>query len=275
MLLERPVRWRMDDQICQAYQEERTHSTPLHGHNHFLLTLITEGSGLQTLNGKEIFFQPGDMFLLSPADFHKNTLQYGQPFSYYGVKFTYELMDDRLSELCALDRLPLYLHLPEKTASLAEGICAQLVEECRNGRNRVGSRAYLQSLVEQLIILALREIKEDRFVQPEAFINRALGYLYSHFSEPITVADAAAHMGYTPNYFNTCFRKHLGMPFGEYLADMRLNYGENLLRSSTLSATEIAYEAGFTSLSYFSRCFQKKFNCSPREYRKNHQEEAK
>jgi AraC-like DNA-binding protein len=65
------------------------------------------------------------------------------------------------------------------------------------------------------------------------------------------------------------------MPFGEYLADMRLNYGENLLRSSALSATEIAYEAGFTSLSYFSRCFQKKFNCSPREYRKNHQEEAK
>lgn len=274
------VRWHMEKQICHAYQGESDRSTTLHGHNHFLLTLITEGSGIQTLNGKEIVFHENDMFLLSPADFHKNTLLPGQSFSYYGVKFSYELMDARLSEVCALDKLPLYLRLPESAAQTAKTIFAQLVAECRDGQEQVGSRAYLQAMVEQLIILALRQIKQDRFVQPEAFSNRVLGYLYSHFSESITVADAAAYMGYTPNYFNTCFRKHMGMPFGEYLSDMRLNYAENLLRSGTVSATEIAYEAGFASLSYFSRCFQKKYKLAPREYRKywqekNQQEDAK
>lgn len=145
---------------------------------------------MQTLNGREIPFGPNDLFLLSPADFHKNTLIDEAPFSYYGVKFTYDLLDDRLSELCALDKLPLYLHLKDSTAKVAGNIFTQLIEECQNGQERLGNRAYLQLLVEQLIILVLREIKKDALVSPQLFLNRALGYVYSHFSEPITVGDA-------------------------------------------------------------------------------------
>lgn len=270
--MEIPVRWRMDETICNAYEALRDRSTALHGHHHFLLTLIIRGTGVQTLNGRQIRFQPNDLFLLSPADFHKNTLSEGESFSYYGVKFTYELLDARLSELCALDRLPLYLHLQEPTAKIARDIFQQLVEECRNGRQRLGNRAYQQALVEQLIILALRQMQQDDRVHTEAFINRALGYLYSHFSEPITVGDAAAYVGYTPNYFNTCFRQQMGLPFGEYLRQMRLNYAENLLRSSVMPVTEVAYESGFGSLSYFSRCFHEKYGISPQEYRKQYTE---
>lgn len=267
-----PVRWRLEDRVCYAYEATRSHSSGLHGHHHFLLTLITKGTGVQVLNGREIHFKPGDMFLLSPADFHKNTLTNGASFSYYGVKFTYDLLDDRLSELCALDRLPLYLHLKDSTAKTARNIFSQLVEECQIGEERLGNRAYLQLLLEQLIILALREIKKDALVAPMAFINRALGYIYSHFSETITVADAATYVGYTPNYFNTCFRQQMGMPFGEYLQQMRLNYAENLLRSSLMPVTEVAYESGFASLSYFSRCFKEARDMSPQKYRKQYAE---
>jgi len=267
-----PVRWRLEDKICYAYEATRSYSSGLHGHHHFLLTLITEGSGVQTLNGREISFGPNDLFLLSPADFHKNTLEEGASFSYFGVKFTYDLLDDRLSELCALDKLPLYLHLQDSTAQVARNIFSQLIEECQRGEERLGNRAYLQLLVEQLIILALREIKKDALVCPQAFINRALGYLYSHFSEPITVGSAAAYVGYTPNYFNTCFRQQMGMPFGEYLKQMRLNYAENLLRSSQMPITEVAYESGFGSLSYFSRCFREFRGVSPQDYRKKYLE---
>lgn len=265
-----PVRWHLEDKLCYAYETTHSESSGLHGHHHFLLTLITDGTGIQTLNGQNIPFQPNDLFLLSPADFHKNTLEAGTSFSYFGVKFTYDLLDDRLAELCALDKLPLYLNLQDPTARIARSIFALLVEECQNGADRLGNRAYLQLLVEQLIILALREIKKDALVCPQAFINRALGYVYSHFSESITVADAADYVGYTPNYFNTCFRQQMGMPFGEYLQQMRLNYAENLLRSSRMPVTDVAYESGFGSLSYFSRCFRSARGISPQEYRKQH-----
>ena len=267
-----PVRWRLDNQHCYAYEAIRDRSSGLHGHHHFLLTLITEGTGVQTLNGKEIPFGPGDLFLLSPADFHKNTLAEGASFSYYGVKFTYELLDDRLSELCALEKLPLYLHLQDSTVKIAKAVFAQLVEESQSREERLGNREYLQLLVEQLIILALREIKKDALVSPKAFINRALGFIYSHFSESITVNDAADYVGYTPNYFNTCFRQQMGIPFGEYLQRLRLTYAENLLRSSPMPITEVAFESGFSSLAYFSRCFREFQGVSPQRYRKQYAE---
>ena len=273
--MEMPVRWRLENGCCHAYEAVRNASSALHGHHHFLLTLITEGEGVQTLNGKEIPFAPGDLFLLSPADFHKNTVAPGASFTYYGLKFTYELLDARLAELVALDKLPLWLHLDAATAATAGFIFRQLIAECDAGKEQLGSRAYLQALVEQLVILALRQIGKDELVCPETFINRALGYHYSHFSESVTVGDAAAYVGYTPNYFNTCFHRQMGQPFGEYLRQMRLTYAENLLRSSQLPVTEVAYESGFGSLSYFSRCFRDQYGVSPQEYRKYLKEETK
>ena len=269
-----PVRWYLENGICDAYKVQRFGSSALHGHNHFLLTLITEGSGVQILNGRHISFQPNDLFWLSPADFHENILSDGMGFSYYGLKFSYELLDSRLAEFCAMASLPLHLRLTEEAAARIRNIFAQLVEECEKGREQIANRAYLQALVEQLIILILRNAGKENAVRSETLINRALGYLYTHFSEDITVADAAAYVGYTPNYFNTCFSQQMGMPFGEYLRQMRLNYAENMLRSGITQVTEVAYESGFGSLSYFSRCFREKYGVSPKEYRKQIQEGA-
>ena len=63
-----PIRWNLNKNICDAYEKQGSKSSALHGHHHFLITLITGGAGTQVLNGKEIFFEPGDLFLLSPRD---------------------------------------------------------------------------------------------------------------------------------------------------------------------------------------------------------------
>ena len=82
-----PIRWSMEDKGCDAYHATGVSSSDLHGHHHFLLTLILNGKGVQTLNGQEIPFGPDDLFLLSPADFHKNTVIPGENYDYFGVKF--------------------------------------------------------------------------------------------------------------------------------------------------------------------------------------------
>lgn len=278
-----PIRWQMQDlidehrpanqkinthaPICDACQIISRGSSVTHGHQHFMLTMVTRGQGVQSLNGKEIPFAENHLFLLSPADFHHNTVSDGHTFDYYRLCFSYELLEARLSGLIPLDSLPLHLVLEENSAQLARQLLGQLSEESENGQDRTGHKEYLQSLVEQLLILILRQIPPSSVSQPGNPINRALGYLHAHFHESISVSDAAAVAGYTPNYFNACFREQVGMPFGEYLRQMRLNYAENLLRSSAISVSEIAFEAGFGSLSHFSRSFRKKHGCSPLEYR--------
>jgi len=264
-----PVRWKLNNSICDAYESIDAKSSALHGHQHFLITLVTQGTGIQTLNGKEIYFKPNDLFMLSPADFHKNTVHEGEHFNYYGVKFSYELLDSRLFDYYALNRLPIHLRLSEQNAASIRAVFSNLVEESQFGRNRIANHEYLQLLIEQLFILVLREIPHKSDSYSGSFINRALGYIHSHFNEPISVNDAANYVGYTPNYFNFCFREQTGVPFGVYLREMRLTYAENLLKASKLSITEIAMETGFGSISHFSRSFHEKNSVSPKDYRNN------
>ena len=160
------VRWTMEEAVCNAYEAVRVQSSGLHGHHHFLLTLITQGTGIQTLNGRDIPFAPDDVFFLSPADFHKNTIAEGESFSYYGLKFSYELLDDRLADLCALDQLPLHIHLSPTDAKNAREVFCRLIEECEQGKERLGSKAYRQALVEQLLQgLDLRDAQSELVLQ--------------------------------------------------------------------------------------------------------------
>jgi AraC-like DNA-binding protein len=51
-----------------------------------------------------------------------------------------------------------------------------------------------------------------------------------------------------------------------FIKEYRLNEALTLLRKNTGNVSEIAYETGFTSPSYFSKCFQKKYGHSPSHY---------
>lgn len=55
----------------------------------------------------------------------------------------------------------------------------------------------------------------------------------------------------------------------ELLREMRLQKGYTLINTTTKSVSEIAYEVGFHTPSYFSNCFKKQFGLYPTELREN------
>jgi len=52
----------------------------------------------------------------------------------------------------------------------------------------------------------------------------------------------------------------------EFIRSVKLKKASSLLLESDLSISEIAYQTGFSSPSYFSKCFKLKFNLTPKEY---------
>ena len=58
-----------------------------------------------------------------------------------------------------------------------------------------------------------------------------------------------------------------GMSPVELLRKSRVEKGRHLLKTTDLSISEIAYDTGFTSPSYFSKCFKDEFGMSPGEVR--------
>ena len=101
--------------------------------------------------------------------------------------------------------------------------------------------------------------------EPENFDEqiKALGskvYMYPALS--------GSQMGKTKQYLCSVMKKYAGTTPTAYINDLRLGYIASMLESSKTPISELCFEAGFYSESYFEKLFKEKYKITPGEYRK-------
>jgi AraC-like DNA-binding protein len=87
--------------------------------------------------------------------------------------------------------------------------------------------------------------------------------------EGLSVGDAARRHGVTPRYVHMLFESE-GRTFTEFLIEQRLTQAHRMLTDSQLAArtiSAIAFEVGFANLSYFNRCYRRRYGASPSDIR--------
>lgn len=268
-----PPRWDMEG-LFDVSTITSNQSTDVHWHSHYMLTLVISGSTTHMINGVASRLQPGSVILLSPLDFHKNTFDDGEVVTLQRVKFSDKLFLDRLSAFCNVDSFPLVSRLSEEDFAIAKTLFHLLEKEVEN-RNNLGMHEFSCSLIQQLVILSLRnpnaKANEER---QKRQIRQAMLYTQTHFRENLTVAQVADAVGYSPNYLSLKFREKTGEHFQRYLQEMRLSFAKNLLEYSQLSVTEICLESGFRTLPHFISSFKKKYGFPPEQYRNKNKKET-
>ena len=55
----------------------------------------------------------------------------------------------------------------------------------------------------------------------------------------------------------------------EFIRNIRLKHGSQLLKNKSMSIAEVAYECGFSNPKYFATCFKEDFGVTPKEYQKS------
>lgn len=99
-------------------------------------------------------------------------------------------------------------------------------------------------------------------------IIRAAQFISGQYMHPITTADVAMAVGFSPNYLSRKFRQAAGVGLHEYLVFIRLHHAALELVSTDDSITTIAFRCGFSNSNYFKDAFKKKYGVTPRNYRK-------
>ncbi len=101
-------------------------------------------------------------------------------------------------------------------------------------------------------------------------IRRAQSYLNEHYQNPgISLHEVAGHVALSNNHFCTVFSQEMGITFTEYLTGLRLSRAKELLRTTSLRSSDIAYQVGYNDPHYFSYLFKKNTGMTPRDYRRD------
>ncbi|MEW6342549.1 MAG: AraC family transcriptional regulator [Paraburkholderia sp.] len=92
-------------------------------------------------------------------------------------------------------------------------------------------------------------------------------WLRAHLSEPLRIADLAAHCGFGMRRFHQLFIEAFGETPHRYLQRLRLDISITLLADPRRSLTEIALEVGFGDQSAYTHAFTRRFGLAPGQWR--------
>ena len=98
-------------------------------------------------------------------------------------------------------------------------------------------------------------------------IWKARKYIEEHADEELSLTKVAKMVNISANHLSEKFKQVTGTNFVEYVARTRFANACDLLRKSNLRISEIAFAAGFQSLSQFNRAFKRFSGKSPTQYR--------
>lgn len=238
-----------------------------HHHTECELALIGSGTGIYTVKNRSFSFAAGDIFLFRGDELHCITeVCADEKFDVTNIHFEPSFVwsgeglgSPSLWRLFC-DRSPRFENRIERnnpqTAKIAEKI-RRIEEELREQKFEYG--LCVRNLLSDILLTLCRDygyidLAHDRAPSlPDRNLCRVTDYIEEHLSEKITLASLASVCGMNRTYFCGVFKRFYGVSPFEYITVKRVEYAQELMRTTDRTRADIAGECGFSSLSNFYR----------------------
>ena len=233
--------------------------------NEYQLVYISEGQGVfeSKSSGKQKII-PGTMIMLFPGEWHNYSPNINSGWFEYWVGFRGAIMDQRLYHGFFNKAKPLYrIKQSTEIISLYENIVAVSLEE------RAGYQQLLAGISQHLMAAAMYKDKNNLEPHSTAMnkIDEARAIMKNNIEMPLSAEEIAdrLHVGYS--WFRSKFKEITGVAPAKYQMHLRYLHAQELLATTYMPISEIAYTLNFQSVSQFSSFFSSKEGISPTEYR--------
>ena len=272
-----------EDQM-EIYEKESVHYPP-HIHKSMECIYVTSGTLELGVGETLCHMEPGDFGVVFP-----NVIHHYQVFSREESRALYFLAPPSFAGFFSEQLLtcqPLGPVVPSGHVHRDIPYALERLRELKNPRDaRLGKTkdeeelpgTVLRQAFTQVILaraLPFLELRRREEQPGDDIVYDAVVYMAKHYGdEEVSLTKMAQDLGYSPFALSRVFSGTFHTNFNQYLNELRLNQAVALLQSSEDSITDVAMNAGFTSMRTFNRVFQERFHTTPREYRKRHAAEV-
>ncbi len=255
-------------------------ATDFHFHDECQLVYIRSGAGTRIIGGSIEHFEAGDLTFVGPRVPH---VWYSKP----------KLEDSENPDVS----VALYINPVKVVEHLKPFIDTQTVksffQQSTRGISIIGTKkeamtSLLQNMIHQKNVSLLASFIQilDLLLDSEelvwlngaslmsAYSNDAqgrvaqlMGFIQQNFRTEITLEKAASVTGLQLHSFCRFFKSLTHRTFSDFINEVRVGFACQLLQHSDIPITQVAFESGYSNISYFNRSFRKIHRITPREYR--------
>lgn len=239
----------INPRVCGIKSYVSDDFSPLHHIQRQVLHYVTQGKGRYLFNGQELLVGEGDIFVCHPGYYTSYVPDVEDPFTYIWVSFD---CAPGFSTLLSQDvfSAPWSRPIFEQMLSCSEAaapewaVCARLYD----------------------FFAELAQRQPTTIAPRDDYVSRAVNFIQTNYPDSIQIADIAADLGLSRNYFCRIFKQQMGLSPQEYLVSYRLTVAAGLLVDQELSQKEAALQVGYPDVYSFSRMFKRKFGVAPGVY---------
>lgn len=248
----------------------------LHSHSYYEMVYVLSNSGTQYLVGtKRYLLQRGDIILVPPGVGHKPLFpsELAEPYRRIVLWVSSDFLES-MKYIVKFDDTPNFredIYLLHTNGTPWESLGNYFQAGLKEAQDKQpGWEASLYGNTMQLFTNFYRALLDPqshtaKTEKPE-LLDNLVGYIESHLSERITLADTASRFFVSESTIGQTFQKKMHVSFYHYVTQRRLIAAKSMVLEEP-NLDVLSEKVGFTDYSTFYRAFKKEFGISPREYR--------
>lgn len=251
----------------EGFRAGRTRQTIADGNDDIILTINTEGNAYATQLGHEVSIMPYEGLFHSTADMC--AIAYPTRARFVAFRIPRKTITPMVSDLSAI----LSRRMPQTEALRLLAYYATALDD--HALTSPLLREAFATHIVDLVALAIdtnsgvAEVARGRGLRAARLKTIKDDILKHSADERLSVTGVAKRHRVTPRYVQLLFESD-GGTFSEYVLEQRLARACRMLTEANFSdwtIGAIAFEAGFSNLSYFNRTFRRRYDATPSDMR--------
>ena len=240
-------------------ERNTNHGFPLHMHRCYEMVLMLDGEMKIQIDETEYALRENDLILIKPNRLHRYETEEGMGGTCLLCVFSGDLISS-INEALTRHRL----------RSVVIHEIPQLYKDVFMHMERAEDRPAVKGGLYLLCSLFYRLVDHtsvEDYSGDTALLYKMFEFIEKHVDSPCTLSDLAGELKYNESYLSRIFAKYVGIPFSDYVRNIKINHACHLLRNTDESVYAVSVKCGYAAQSTFCRSFKRITGVSPNEYR--------